>query len=474
MIRRILSALLAVTLASAAFAQDLPTVNIGGVSQRLPPGHTLGTRPSTTGSAAINIPAGDVPTSPSDGDCWVTSTGTFCRNGGVTRGPVSIKEPAAVNIYVDSVAGVNSPTCGTGTGALACQTLPQAARNLCVNYNHTAVPVIHGVAGQTYTAGLQFTGGFAGAASKPICDGIPTVIFDGHGSSIASADSGAIMLYYVPMTLYIKNVSISVTSVNGSPILVRGAGVVIIAEGVTIGQAASGWAQAWAYGGGQIATCPVSVCPANTVVNMTGTGGTSAFLATEAGGIQVEGTSLNISGSPAYTNGFANATGQGIIAFAATTISGAATGDQFIATLGGVVNTNAQTGGYSACQNTYLPGDKCGQVFAGGVISQPGAPTVTSGCGTGCIVQGSERAFRVVYGTGLGSTSGTTYGPARITFATRTNYSACAVQPSDPAIGTPWVLVAAPTTAPGYIDVYWRGNGTDPATRTIYVTCDPS
>lgn len=380
------------------------------------------------------------------------------------------RQTSAVDLYVDAVNGTDSITCGTGTGTSACKTLPQVARNLCVNYSYSAVPTIHGVAGQTYSLGLAFKSGFSGANSTPLCDGIPTVIFDGHGSTINSTDGGAIILYYVPMTLYVKNVALQITGANGSPLLVRGAGVAILAEGVTLGQAATSWPQAWAYGGGQIATCPVSICPSSGVT-LTG-GGTHAFLSGENGAIQVEGTTLALSGTPAYTVGFAGAFDGGITSFVSTTITGAATGDQFVASMGGVVNINAQTGGYSICTNTYLPGNKCGQMFGGGLISQMGTPAPTSGCGTGCLVQGAENAFTAIYGTGLGSTNGTTYGPARITFSTRTNYNACAIQPSDPAIGTPWISMVPPAgSANGGIDIFWKGSGASPSGKALYISC---
>ncbi|KKW92698.1 hypothetical protein [Sphingobium chungbukense] len=380
-------------------------------------------------------------------------------------------QASGVNIYVDAVAGTDSATCGTGTGAAACRTIPQASRNLCVNYNHTAVPTIHGVAGQVYTQGLAFTGGLLSTA-LPQCSGITNISFDGHGSTISTTNDWAVKLYYTPIAVELHNVTLQASGTVGGPILVRGAGFIGIKEGVTLGAAAPGFPLIWAYGGAQVVTCPTSLCPANTVINITG-GGLAAFLAQESGGIQIEGTSLNITGSPTFTLAFAAATDAGTIAFISTPITGAVTGDQFSIANNAFLYTGGQTGGYSACALTYLPGTTCGQVYAEGAVSQPGTPTPTSGCGTGCTVQGQERAFVVIYGTGLGFVNGTTYGPARITFRTRTDYRACYVQPSDPAIGTPWVLIAPPTgSANGYMDIYWKGNGFDPNTKALYISCN--
>lgn len=43
---------------------------------------------STTGSASINIPQGVAPTTPNNGDIWMTSSGLFYRSGGSTTGPL--------------------------------------------------------------------------------------------------------------------------------------------------------------------------------------------------------------------------------------------------------------------------------------------------------------------------------------------------------------------------------------------------
>lgn len=39
---------------------------------------------STTGTAALNLPQGVAPTSPTNGDCWTTATGVFCQIAGST------------------------------------------------------------------------------------------------------------------------------------------------------------------------------------------------------------------------------------------------------------------------------------------------------------------------------------------------------------------------------------------------------
>ncbi|KKW93968.1 hypothetical protein [Sphingobium chungbukense] len=385
--------------------------------------------------------------------------------------PYVAKALTAVNLYVDAVAGVDSNTCGTGTGALACKTIPQVTRNLCVNYSHSVLPTIHGVAGQTYTEGLSFTGGLLSTAT-PFCSGIANISFDGHGSTISTTNDWAVKVYYAPIAVELHNVTLQASGTVGAPILVRGTGFIGIKEGVTLGSAAPGFPLVWAYGGAQVVTCPVSLCPANTTLTITGSG-LAAFLAQNGGGIQVEGLNVVNVGTPAFTLGYAAAAQNGTIDFVAAPISGATTGPTFNAVRNGVINTLGQTGGYSACPNNYLPGTTCGRMESGGMMAYPGTPTIASGsCGTGCFIQNSEHGFTIVYGTGLGSTSGTTYGPVRIRFATQTDYRACSLQPSDPAIGTPWMLLGAPAgSVNGFFDIYWKGNGSDPANKAIYVSC---
>jgi len=73
---------------------------------------------STAGSASINIPAGVAPTSPVNGDVWVTSAGFFGRANGVTEGP-----------YLFSIV-TTGPLTGGGVGpalTLACNTCATTA-----------------------------------------------------------------------------------------------------------------------------------------------------------------------------------------------------------------------------------------------------------------------------------------------------------------------------------------------------------
>lgn len=75
--------------ASPALAQQKPLVSMSGQTRQLPPATTLGTQPSTTTTASINIPQGTAPTAPNNGDVWTTSGGIFSRINGATQGPLA-------------------------------------------------------------------------------------------------------------------------------------------------------------------------------------------------------------------------------------------------------------------------------------------------------------------------------------------------------------------------------------------------
>jgi hypothetical protein len=90
LIAKMLAALaLAATMVTAqpALAGDRPLVLEGTQTKQLPAATALQLQAPTTGSATINLPHGTAPTSPSNGDCWTTTSGLFCQINGATTGP---------------------------------------------------------------------------------------------------------------------------------------------------------------------------------------------------------------------------------------------------------------------------------------------------------------------------------------------------------------------------------------------------
>jgi hypothetical protein len=88
MIKRFLP-LIALAIASASFAADKPLVMESGQIKQLPSATSLQLQAPTTANASINLPHGTAPTSPTNGDCWTTTGGFYCRINGSTVGPYS-------------------------------------------------------------------------------------------------------------------------------------------------------------------------------------------------------------------------------------------------------------------------------------------------------------------------------------------------------------------------------------------------
>lgn len=110
-------------------AAHAPIVLNGGQPQQIQAGDTLQLPASTTGGASINIPHGTAPTSPTNGDCWTTTAGFFCRISGATKGPYADSASALAAISANSVVGnftgssaapstTSLPNCNGGNVAL--------------------------------------------------------------------------------------------------------------------------------------------------------------------------------------------------------------------------------------------------------------------------------------------------------------------------------------------------------------------
>jgi len=124
----------------------------------------IGAGPSTTGGASFNIVPGTPPTSPFNGNVWITSAGMFYRAGGATVGPlvgggssplftvpvtIDLNTAAAptpltgsalqivgpsgttVRAELDAVASIPRWSCVRGDGTLASPTAVQSGDELC-------------------------------------------------------------------------------------------------------------------------------------------------------------------------------------------------------------------------------------------------------------------------------------------------------------------------------------------------------
>jgi hypothetical protein len=102
--KRLIAGLLALALACAPAlaANKTPLASYPGEpNQPIKSGDAIQARAPTTANASLNLPQGTAPTSPANGDVWLTTAGMYVRANGATVGPLNI-------------GTVTSVTCGTG------------------------------------------------------------------------------------------------------------------------------------------------------------------------------------------------------------------------------------------------------------------------------------------------------------------------------------------------------------------------
>jgi hypothetical protein len=100
----------ALLLGGPLLAADKPLVIEAGQTKQLPAATSLQLSAPTTANATINMPHGTAPTTPTNGDCWTTTTGLFCRINGATVGPYG-SGGGSVSLTGDIT--------GSGTGSIA-------------------------------------------------------------------------------------------------------------------------------------------------------------------------------------------------------------------------------------------------------------------------------------------------------------------------------------------------------------------
>jgi hypothetical protein len=98
-------------------AADKPVVIESGKLKQLPASTTLQVNASGTGAASINIPHGTAPTSPTNGDCWTTTGGLYCRINGATVGPYGTGTGGNINSKDEGVSLTSATTSVDYVGA---------------------------------------------------------------------------------------------------------------------------------------------------------------------------------------------------------------------------------------------------------------------------------------------------------------------------------------------------------------------
>lgn len=84
-----------------AVAAEKPLVIQSGKIKQLPSATTLQLQAPTTANATVNLPHGTAPTSPTNGDCWTTATGLFCRISGATVGPYGTASAGSPEVLIE-------------------------------------------------------------------------------------------------------------------------------------------------------------------------------------------------------------------------------------------------------------------------------------------------------------------------------------------------------------------------------------
>ena len=107
-----------------------PAITGTGTYAALTGSAKLTTAASATGAAGLNLPQGTAPTSPANGDVWMTSAGLSYRANGATKGPLvgltsfSASSPVSYN---NGTGAFTCPTCATTTnGGALTATSPMA------------------------------------------------------------------------------------------------------------------------------------------------------------------------------------------------------------------------------------------------------------------------------------------------------------------------------------------------------------
>lgn len=392
---------------------------------------------------------------------------------------VRMKVFTPVTVYVDQANGTDQIGNGTAFGTSAFKTIQYAYLRLCCDYDHQGlVPTIQcagpstsggSLAAQIYTSGLLVTDiDMPLLQTSPTLVGVDQLNLDVGGSTIQPPPGGNRCITIRGPKLYVllSNAILDQTQSAADCIYVYGGGCEVgLNGGITFKGTQAGWAMMQASRpGGRIHTRP------NTLnYSIAGSAGYFAQSIVNGGSIELEGVQFAISPGLTFDQAFFGVDSNSTISVANVAFTGAnITGKQYKCTKGGLLNTNAQTGGMTCTingasvvtnnyatttllQNGFIPGSIPGeQRFLGGIFSDPGNPTVTAGGGTGPFCQNTEPSFQAICGTG-NPTSMT------ITMPDRAQWTAVIPICRNPAAisGFSYGWISPTDTAPGKLVMNW-------------------
>lgn len=168
--------------------------------------------PGTAGTG-FNIPPGAAPTSPNDGDIWVTTAGVFARINGVTIGPVVASSGAATSLGTVST-GTTSLNCAVplqtmlngGASTIALPTSDGQCVLQVINGNGAGSITLTGNSA-TPSTGDSFSTTLTKSATVTITNATPGVItWTTHGllanAMVFFSTTGTLPLPFLPNTIY--------------------------------------------------------------------------------------------------------------------------------------------------------------------------------------------------------------------------------------------------------------------------------
>lgn len=365
--------------------------------------------------------------------------------------------PVGTNLYVSPSGSDANNGLSAQTPFLTLQKAAAVASTLSLGGGNLVINMANG----TYMAGAVFSGPSNGAANATNSGG-GTIIISGAsagGAVIADTSSSvAAIVALFGVQIGLQNVTIS--SVNGVAVFPSYGAAVNIGPGVVIGTCHFGQFHAETAGAVRI--------DASYTVN----GSAPAHLQAVLGGFIIyneTAVTVTLTGTPSFTNGFAEADENSIIYCNASfvTFSGNATGLRYVIRGNAVVETESGSA-------TFLPGNAAGQTQTGGHYLPPVSASVsgfTGLGGAGNVLIGSQSGIRggsveLVAASGAGNS-----GTVTLAFAGDGGPNGIAIVPTL-AIGTGTWAAGATVSLVGVSDsaaeLIWNNNSVNLTSGDTY------
>lgn len=256
---------------------------------------------------------------------------------------------ANLSLFVNGSTG-NDSNNGLSSGT-AFATIARAAVVAATNYEVNGWAITIQVAAGTYTSTI-IRGPILGAVLGP-----GALIINGASAATVTIDGGALpaIFAFFGAALTVQNMTLTTTTLNAPSISSSAGAYVLVGTGMVF--ATAGGADMSAADGGKI------VIGANYSV----TGSATAHFSAIGGNISVaSGVSptITLSGTPAFSVGFAQASGLGSLAIPSTsvTFTGSATGLRYTSILNSLINT-------AGAAVTFFPGSITGTTATGGLYA---------------------------------------------------------------------------------------------------------